>query len=542
MKIIDKFFPQFALKQEIARLRLERIKNINSEKTNRGNSRSFEAIEGGRTRFGIASTSKSIDAETAGARGPLREHVRQQEQNSGSTAGPISRIVNNVVGTGFTFQSRVKADEKGNDPPMGAPKINEKDAKKYNNDMERGRIAWAKQADVRLLQNATGLARLAEGALIRDGESLVIGRESKRRHRIIPYCQELVEIDRLQTPNEEISNPKVRGGILFDSEGAPKTYYVLKYHPGESIIGLNIKAQDFEEIPAYNVNGTKKIMHLYNPVRPEQERGFSQFAAALKGTQDMDRYREAYIMAALQEACMTGIVTSENPMGFQQKYTINNPEKENERINEFAPNMIHYLNDFEKFEMHNPTRPNALFGEFMEQMSQDPANALDIPPEVYNQNFKGVNYSNARTILLMFYLTCRVRQMYLTDFYLEPTNENVARALVAHGKVQAPFFDRRLDAYLNFKNIPPGWQWVDPLKEAKGKETEIINDFDSHYNICASKGLDGDEVLEANARFYKRKKDLEEQYEIKFPSTVENAPKEPEETEEPASSKLKVVK
>ena len=79
-------------------------------------------------------------------------------------------------------------------------------------------------------------------------------------------------------------------------------------------------------------------------------------------------------------------------------------------------------------------------------------------------------------------------------------------------------FDSRKDAYLNFNWIPlTGRQWVDPVREAKAKETEVTNNFDTLANTCASKDQDWEEVLIQRARELKKKKDLEEKYGIEFP-------------------------
>ncbi|MCK9265209.1 MAG: hypothetical protein M0R18_15605 [Deltaproteobacteria bacterium] len=72
--------------------------------------------------------------------------------------------------------------------------------------------------------------------------------------------------------------------------------------------------------------------------------------------------------------------------------------------------------------------------------------------------------------------------------------------------------------------IPGGWDWVDPVKEAEGKELEVSNSFDTYAGVCAGKGLDAEENLEANARFLRRKKELAEKYEIEWPETKKASP------------------
>jgi len=534
MSWIDKklawLLPGYALKRRIAVDRLNRLDKLKPQKRN------FDAVSGNRTRFDFLSTVKSADSFIKGGSKSIREQVRQLEYDNGFVTGPIQRIVKNVVGQGIRFQSRVRGDEGF----VAFPKIADKEAETFNVQMERSMKQWIKKSDSRLLLNFYEQQAQIVGSWLRDGEVLIISRTSKRKDRLIPYCLEVLEADRLQTPYEAINEPNLRNGILFDDEGAPKAYYVLKRHPGESITGF--KMNDYEEIPAFNDNGTRKVLHLFNPIRPEQTRGYSMFASALKDLQDLDRYREAELYAALEDACMTGFVKTANPVGFQAEYTEpSGNSDEYDRIHEFAPGKWHYLKPGEEVDIHSPKRPNQAFGEMVDQILRGPANALDIPPEILTQDWKGMNYSNARTVLLMFYLSCRVIQRYLITHFCEPVYENVARQLIAMGKVQARGFDRRVDDFLNHVWIAPGWSWIDPVKESKGKEIELNNNMETLTDIAASRGKDIDESLETRARELKKMKDLEEKYEIQFPKN-QGGKSTPDEDEEDEEGNLKVVK
>lgn len=541
-KIIASLFPAYALKRAVAENRLNRLHQFKS------NRRGFDAISGNRLRSDILHPKNSADSAISSGIEGLRQHVRQLEYNNGFVSGPIQRIVNNVVGTGFQFQSRVKPDDSLYASPF--PTINEKTADLFNVQRERAFKRWSKQADKRLVCNFNELLRLAEGALIRDGEVLAIGRESKRKDRIIPYCLDLLEIDRLSTPMEEINNLKIRNGIRFDEEGVPETYFVLKNHPGDSMAMSLRRGQDYEEVPAFNRDGTRKVIHLFNPLRPEQSRGFSAFASALKNLQDLDRYQEAEIYAALEDACLTGIVTTQAPDVWQANYTSGNLETVNgettaHRTHEFAPGKWHYMEPGESVEIHGPKRPNDALGEMVNQLLRGPANALDIPPEIIAQNWQSMNYSNARTVLLMFYTSMRVRQKYLIDHFCFPVDENFTIGCVIHGVMKAPGFDSRRADYVVSAWIPPGWQWVDPVKEAKGKEIEVQNNFDTLANIAASRGTDWEEQLEQRAREISKQKELEEKYGIEFPKAQSKPDVDSSTEEEPEDNKdpqMRVVK
>lgn len=547
-KQIAKIFPTFALKREIIQRRLERLEKFKPQ-------RSFEAVMGDRLRSDFLVPKNSADSALQGS-DKLRQHIRQLEYNNGFMSGPILRIVNNVVGQGIHFQSRVMADKNRNEP---FPTITQKRADRFNFEAERGYRIWGRKADKRLISNIVEIQRIVQGALERDGEILIIGRSSEKKDRIIPYCLEVLEIDRLMTPVSEFKNPRMRNGILYDQEGVPEIYFILKRHPGETYPwglqqgeswsgGLGTRPEDFEQIPAFNPNGTRKVLHLFNVVRPEQSRGYSRFAAGLKDFQDLERYREAEIYAALEDACLTGIVTTPQPEDFQQAYTDGNilspsSEDHTQRYHEFAPGKWNYLAPGEEIKVHAPSRPNPKIDEFINHLLRGPANALDIPPEILSQNWKDMNYSNARTVLLQAYLSFRVRQRYLIDHFCAPVYENVLHGLVVKGHVQSEGFDRRKDDFLRHIWIPPGWAWVDPVKEAKGKEIELKENMETLTEIEASKGRDIDEHLELRAIELRKMKDLEEKYDIKFHQVSNQIPENPmagQQTENQGS--LRVVK
>ena len=86
---------------------------------------------------------------------------------------------------------------------------------------------------MRLLQSFFEQQALAEGALVRDGEVLVIGRESKRRDRLIPYClQQGWQIRNLQTPLVRVNFQ--RDGISYSA--------LAQYRGAKSMLQANGEA------------------------------------------------------------------------------------------------------------------------------------------------------------------------------------------------------------------------------------------------------------------------------------------------------------
>jgi lambda family phage portal protein len=537
-KFLSAVAPGYALRREVARRRLDRLGDLAPRR------RSFEAVQGGRLRYDFLSPKNSADAALSGA-DSVRQHVRQLEYNNGFVSGPIRRIARNVVGAGIRFQSRVRPDANNYLP---FPRITQDMADRFNFQVERAVGLWIKQADKRLISNFYEIQMQVSMALERDGEVLAVVRNSARPDRIIPQCIEVLEIDRLQTPIDEIHNPRIRNGIQYDAEGVPEAYLVHKTHPGETLSPAMIRnSGDIEEIPAFAPNGTRKVLHLFEPVRPEQSRGYSPAASGLKDYQDLDRYREAEIYARLEDACLTGFVTSQDPTCWQANWATQQTGGTDgdglaRAVHEFAPGQWNYLNPGEDVKIHEPSRQNQNLDDFVNHLLRGPANAWDIPPEVLSQNWAGMNYSNARTVLLQFYLSCRIRQWYLVHHFCEPVYHAILRQLIAQGIVQAPGFDRRADDYARHAWVLPGWQWVDPTKEATGKQIEVDNLFETLSDVCASKGKDFEETIETRAQELRKMKDLEEKYGIQFKGQMSEVGGQKSDDEDPDDDDVRHIR
>lgn len=504
-RLIAYISPRTALKRHAARMMVNSLGGYGR--------RSFDAVSGGRLRSDWTNITRDADAANVTSLSALRNNVRDLTRNSGIVAGPLRRITNNVIGVGIRPQARVKEDgpyDIGGDDPLSA--ITKDTAERFNYNVEKLWRSWSSKSDAALQMNFYEQQGLAFRGMLGDGESLVICRSSQNKSRPLPLCLEVCEIDRLSTPPGEMSNPKIRNGVEFDTEGVPIRYYILKKHPGSSVItGKDIN--DYEQVDAFAENGNRNVLHLYDILRPGQSRGYTPFAAGLKDIQDLDRYLEAEVVGARIAACLAAFVQS--PADYSMYSSLSSNETA-QKIREFEPGMIEYLRPGEEVNVFSSNRPNNAFSNFIRQMMMNIANAVDIPYEVFTNDWANLNYSNARTVLLQAYLAFRIYQLYVINHFCIPVWENFITDGLISGKIEAPGFDRRRDDYLRCAWIPPGWAWVDPVKEATGKQLEVNNLFETLSDICASKGKDFEETIETRAMEMKKIKDVEKKYGVKL--------------------------
>ena len=522
--VFNSVAPIYSLKRTIARERNNRLIDFyNSDfYKNQKATRSFDATSGDRQHYDFLNEHNDADTAITNDLETLRNHVRQNEYNNGYMKGALRRATDHIVGTGFKFQARLLPDKKYLRMNQGA-RITDEDAEAFNFMAEKLFNQWSssKHCDIRMKNTFEDQVWLADLADRRDGEVLIIGRKSNRPDRIIPYCQQIVEIDRLETPGEFLSDPNVSNGIRYTSEGVPLIYYIKKRHPGDSIHNYQTDDNEYESVPAFNKNGTRKVIHLYRMLRPEQSRGFADIAVGLSDIQRAARYSNAEMFAALEDACMSGIVKSPAAANFQSNYT-ETGEDSDKRYHEFSPGKWHYLEPGQDITIRDPSRPNDKFLEILHSFYDGPANAINMPPEVFLQNWKGMNYSNARTVIIMWLKVVRIEQQMLVNHYLHETWANVCPQLIAKGLLPARAYAWRKYDYLASHWIPPKLDWVDPLKEVQGKKEEITIYAETPQSVCATKGMDFDENVEHTAQALKKIKEYEEKFDIKMPPLFEN--------------------
>jgi lambda family phage portal protein len=510
--LLDQFIgwisPIRGIKRRGARMMLETL--------SKKQERSFEGISGSRLRHDWTNLTQDADAASVTSLIELRNVLRDLRYNSGIISGPLKRITNYVIGTGMRPQARVKADTEDVSSLTSNQysTITDQVAKKANYQIEQVWKSWVKKADAQLRQNFYEQQGLMFMAMYADGEVIAVARSSEKFGRIVPLCLEVIEIDRLATPMSEVANPKIRNGIEFDEEGIPIRYYILKKHPGSNyILSSKFKPDDFEQVDTFQQNGQRKVFHLYNVLRPGQSRGYPCLASALEDIQDRKRYREAEIVAARVAACLAAFVKS--PASYTEFSNLGT-NSQSEKMKEFQPGMIKYLMPGEEVQLFEPKRPNTNLPDFIKHMDREIANAADFPYEILTQDWGQLNYSNARTIMILAYIGIRFFQQYMIDHVCQPMRELFITDAVTKGLVDAPGFKSRYEDYCLTSWIPPRRDWVDPASESQAAKTDLETNVTTLASIITAKGGDWEEEIEQRAKELAKIKELETKYDISF--------------------------
>ena len=211
-----------------------------------------------------ANTDHAMDAAE------LRVRARSLVQNVPDVTRAIEALVADTVGTGIT-------------PYSLAPRKADADA------IDALWDEWVDQADADGLGNFYSLQARAYRAMEVDGEVLIrIRPRSSLDGMKVPMQLQLLEIDWLDaSKNGTIGGNTLINGIEYTPLGRIAAYWLYDQHPGELVGTMRRGAS--RAIPA------NRVIHLFNPERPGQGRGFSRLAPVITHVRDLDLYEDAEI-------------------------------------------------------------------------------------------------------------------------------------------------------------------------------------------------------------------------------------------------------
>lgn len=460
---------------------------------NDSSERGIDALSSSRLRSDWTNITESADMAIHRDLKKLRNIARKLMIEDSYAKGAINRIISNVVQTGITPQSRVQPD-KPEDLPAKIREntdavITEEKAESFNRQSERLWKHWAnsREADAGHRQNFNGLQKMILRTWVTDGECFARYAHKDSIERFLPLCIEVVDPDRVDSYRSADYNGRpIRDGIEIGEGSEAVAYHVLKQHPND--VALHVSVEQ-DRVPAFLDNGMPQMLHVYEPMRPNQTRGYSPLAPSISKFMDLNRYWEAEIVAARVGACYAAFITS--PAANTMMMNAGDSNEAGQTEMKLEPGMVAGLRPGEEITFGNPKRPNAEMTKFTQLILRAIGVALDLPFELIAMDFSQTNYSSARASLLQAYIGFRMLQAFLADSFCQPTWESVITEAVAQGIIDVPGFHFRRRDYLGGVIwVPPGWDWVDPKKEAEGMAVALANGATTLSEVYSKRGLD----------------------------------------------------
>ncbi len=270
---------------------------------------------------------------------------------------------------------------------------------------------------------------------------------------------------------------RIVAGIEFDASDRIVAYHILPDAPGTpfGLIGQAVRVS------------AREVLHVYDQLFPGQVRGISWLAPILLKLADFDAASDAMLMTLKVQSLMTGFVRDAEggTAGFESEAGSLNVSLE--------PGAMRVLPFGAEVEFSQPGQGLSQAVEFLKGQQREIAVGVGLTFEQVTGDLSGTNYSSARVGLLEFRRRAEMLQRTLIEAQLlRPLWRRWIDAKALAGEIGAN--EAELADYRAVKFVAPGWQWVDPLKEANSDIRAIEAGLKSRAEVVAGRGRDIEEL------------------------------------------------
>lgn len=344
---------------------------------------------------------------------------------------------------------------------------------------------WSKVCDADGRYDYFGMEKAAYAAMEQDGEVLVRLRPRRPTDGLpVPLQLQLLEIDWLDdTRTGTNGNNQIISGIEYDALGAVAAYYLWDQHPGDANTVRGRKTQSTRVSAQF-------IIHLYNPERPGQGRGFTRFAPVIARVRDLQLYEDAELARKNLETRLS-VLASGDMSGMENPASLGGAAPEQgggvRDLGELGGGGIVGMPPGMNFTVVEPKAAPG-YVEYVKYQVHIIATGLGVPYEMVTGDMSGVNFSSARVRGLDFRREVQQMQwLVLIPKLLVPIHQAFIEAAYLAGKI------RGRDMAVDFS--PPKWDYVNPEQDVKADQAEIAAGLSTLSEKLRQRGYDPDVVF-----------------------------------------------
>jgi lambda family phage portal protein len=464
----------------------------------------FEAGEASRRLRHFQPSRAHLNTLVAAAGADITARARWLVRNNGYAANAIESWAGNVVGSGIKPSSLIA------DPTLKAR-------------VQRLWLDWTDDSDAEGFTDFYGQQRRAAREVFMAGEVFFRFRPRRPEDGLtVPLQLQMIPSEMLPlTRNEQLPGGNVvRQGIEFDPIGRRVAYHFLRRHPGDvTDPGL---AGETVRVPA------SEVVHVIDPVDAGQLRGVSRFAPAIVKLFLLDQYDDAELDRKKVAAMHALFITTPAPA---EPFDVAETDEGGERTMDLRPGQIVMLEPGEEVQTSAPADVGQTYEPFQYRTLLQVSAALGIPYAYLSNDMLKANYSNSRLALLEFRRRIEAYQHAVMVWQI--CRRVWARWMdtaVMAGALELPDYEARRREYVACAWLPPKWDWVDPLKDARAEIEQIEAGLKSRTQALAERGYDADQVDAEIAADRERERRLG----LSFGSVADTEPDSDPSQEEPS--------
>jgi len=485
---------------------------------------------------------QSVDADILPEKPIIDARSRGMLRNDAFVQGGSNLHKDNIVGSHFLLNCR---------PSSRIVRGKQDDAweEEFQEEVEEKWELYADSADnwidASRTNNLTSLVRMAVGIDLMAGEVLAAVEWIKDDGAPFSTSVQMVDLDRLSDPEDRIlpfqQLPNQRAGIQYNFRGAPQTYFIRSAHPND-IGPLSFDLPTWKPIPKRKPWGRLQVIHLFEQTRPDQSRGITQMAAALKAMKITHTWRDITVQHAVSQAIYAAAITSDLPMAdiMTRMGAGDSAEAAAAAITNYAEGYLSSVGKYvgnkgiaidgvriprlfpgEKLELQSAANTGPLGTEFEQSLLRYIAATMGVSYEQLSRDYTHTNYSSARAAMTETWKFMQARKKLIADRFAticfrlwleEAINKNEITSLPARKAAGLIYFGGRLslafDALSRCEWIGASRGQIDELKETQAAVLRIESGLSTAEDELARLGKDWRKVYRQLAREKKKREEL----------------------------------
>lgn len=231
---------------------------------------------------------------------------RDVVQNDGYATGAVHTHKDSIVGAQYRLNAQPDYDVLGTDESW-AEEFQTVVEGRFNL-MADSQENWF---DARRKLNLTELVRLAVGGFVVTGEVLATVEWVRQAGRPFSTAVQMVSPTRLSNPDGRADDRFLRRGVRTNVFGEAIGYYIQVMHPND--FWIDPSSMQWRYVEARKPWGRRQVIHIMDPLQPDQTRGVSDMVSVLKEMRMGKRFKDVTLQNAVVNATYAAAIESELP-------------------------------------------------------------------------------------------------------------------------------------------------------------------------------------------------------------------------------------
>ena len=467
--LISFFSPEWGARREAWRQNLEEIRNYDAGDYSRGN-------------VNWRVMNQSAEYTDKYSRDNVRARARDLERNSDMMNSVIGAYKRNVIGGGYTLQTKT-----GND--------------KLNDTIEVAWKKWCKKqnCDVTGTQSFMQIMRMCVKRKKVDGGILIVKRYTK--DGFLPFKLQTFEVDELDNSQMTPKNQgnKVVGGIELNEYNKPVGYWIRQY-PVDSLALTT---------PVYI--DAKDVIFMYTKHRPSQVREISDMSPTITRIRDANEFMVAVSVKERIAACLSVFIKKTIPTtgigNIGRGIGGAAGERQDYQGKSITPGMIKELNAGDEIQVVNPAGQATDAASYIKLQQRLVGAGQGVSYEATSRDMSQSTYSSTRQSIIEDDMTYAEEKELLMEV-MDEIYETFVISLWLTGSIKVKDFWDKKDMYLDHTWIVAPKKWIDPQKEANANRIALATGQKTFKQIAAEQGKDWKEQIEEIAEVLNYAKEL----------------------------------